>query len=81
MCEATYVKCDQATITTRNTKNIYAFVARNSIISSDTYINFVKELQFPVKLVFAMAINKAQGQSLNVASVNFEMSCLLHGQM
>ncbi len=40
-----------------------------------------KRLQFPVRLAFAMSINKAQGQSLKVAGINLETPCFSHGQL
>jgi ATP-dependent exoDNAse (exonuclease V) alpha subunit len=40
-----------------------------------------KRLQYPVRVAFAMTINKAQGQSLSVAGVNLESSCFSHGQL
>jgi ATP-dependent DNA helicase PIF1 len=35
--------------------------------------------QFPIKLGFAMTINKAQGQSLDVVGVDLREAVLLHG--
>jgi hypothetical protein len=40
-----------------------------------------KRLQYPVRLSFAMTINKAQGQSLSVTGVNLESSCFSRGQL
>ncbi|XP_063921237.1 uncharacterized protein LOC135136038 [Zophobas morio] len=40
-----------------------------------------KRLQFPVRLAFAMTINKAQGQSLRVAGLNLGSPCFSHGQL
>ncbi|KAL4153586.1 hypothetical protein QTP88_001419 [Uroleucon formosanum] len=40
-----------------------------------------KRLQFPVKLSFAMTINKAQGQTLNVAGLDLTVQCFSHGQL
>ncbi|GFX51010.1 ATP-dependent DNA helicase [Trichonephila clavipes] len=40
-----------------------------------------KRLQFPVRLAFAMTINKAQGQSLQVCGLNLENPCFSHGQL
>ena len=37
--------------------------------------------QFPVRLCFAMTINKAQGQSLNTVGVDLRTSCFTHGQL
>ncbi|CAF4678937.1 unnamed protein product, partial [Rotaria magnacalcarata] len=40
-----------------------------------------KRLQFPVRLAFAMSINKPQGQSLKVAGINLGAPCFSHGQL
>jgi len=40
-----------------------------------------KLLQFPVRLAFAMTINKTQRQSLCVAGLNLENPYFSHGQL
>ena len=40
-----------------------------------------KRTQFPVKLAFAMTINKSQGQSLDVCSIILKESVFAHGQL
>jgi len=40
-----------------------------------------KRLQFPVRLAFAMIINRAQGQSLQGCGLNLENPCFSHGQL
>ncbi|XP_064109609.1 uncharacterized protein LOC135217572 [Macrobrachium nipponense] len=40
-----------------------------------------KRLHYPVRLAFAMTINKAQGQCLRVAGINLEQPCFSHGQL
>jgi ATP-dependent exoDNAse (exonuclease V) alpha subunit len=37
--------------------------------------------QFPVKLVFTMTINKAQGQSLEEVGVDLQEAVFTHGQL
>ncbi|GFX94828.1 ATP-dependent DNA helicase pif1 [Trichonephila clavipes] len=49
------------------------------MIPTDMPFEF-KRLQFPVRLAFAMTINKAQGQSLQVCGLNLENPCFSHGQ-
>jgi ATP-dependent DNA helicase PIF1 len=44
------------------------------LIPNDMPFDF-KRLQFPVRLAFAMSINKSQGQSL---SINLENPCFSH---
>ena len=55
------------------------FIPRIPLISSDYPFNF-KRLQFPIKVCFAITINKAQGQSLCVAGIDLRSSCFSHGQ-
>ncbi|XP_050064217.1 ATP-dependent DNA helicase PIF6-like [Aphis gossypii] len=40
-----------------------------------------KRLQFSMKLSFPMTINKAQGQTLNVAGLDLTVQCFSHGQL
>ena len=40
-----------------------------------------KRVQFPVRLGFAISINKYQGQSLEVCGINFELPCFSHRQL
>ena len=52
---------------------------RIPMITTDMQFEF-KRLQFPV-IAFAMTINKAQGQSLQVCGLNLENPCFSHGQL
>ncbi len=56
------------------------FIPKIPILPSDVEIPF-KRIQFPVRLSFAMTINKSQGQSLRVAGIQLEESCFSHGQL
>ena len=40
-----------------------------------------RRLQFPLRLSFAMSINKSQGQSLKVVGLHLELPCFTHGQL
>jgi ATP-dependent DNA helicase PIF1 len=40
-----------------------------------------RRLQFPVRLAFAMSINRAQGQSLKVPGINLDTPCFSHSQL
>ncbi|CAK1603523.1 unnamed protein product [Parnassius mnemosyne] len=69
-----------ATILTGVGKGENVIIPRIPIIPTDLPFQF-KRLQFPIKLSFAMTINKAQGQTLQVAGVNLEKPCFSHGQL
>ncbi|XP_052828019.1 uncharacterized protein LOC128249180 [Octopus bimaculoides] len=56
------------------------FIPPIPLILSDPAFEF-KRLQFPVKLSFAMSINKCQRQSLTVVRLNFAFPCFSHGQL
>ena len=70
----------EATILTGCAKKVVVFIPRIPIIPTDMPFEF-KRLQFPVRLAFAMSINKAQGQSLKVAGIHLESPCFSHGQL
>jgi ATP-dependent DNA helicase PIF1 len=70
----------EATILTECAKDEDVFIPRTPMVPTDMSFEF-KRIQFPVGLIFAMSINKAQGQSLNVAGINLETLCFSHGQL
>jgi hypothetical protein len=70
----------QATVLTGCAKGEDVFIPRIPIIPSEETIPF-KRVQFPVKLCFAMTINKAQGQSLRIAGIDLRTPCFSHGQL
>ncbi|CAF4685154.1 unnamed protein product [Rotaria sp. Silwood2] len=70
----------EATILTGCAKGEDVFIPRIPLAPTDMPFQF-KRLQFPVRLAFAMSINKAQGQSLKVAGINLESPCFSHGQL
>jgi ATP-dependent DNA helicase PIF1 len=70
----------EATIINNKYKGEDVLIPRIPMIPSDLPFTF-KRLQFPVRLAFAMTINKAQGQSLQVAGLNLENPCFSHGQL
>jgi len=41
----------------------------------------LKRLQFPVRLAFAMTINKSQGQSVEYVGINLQISVFSHRQL
>ena len=70
----------EAEIMTGCGKGEIVFIPRIPLIPNDMPFEF-KRLQFPVRLCFAMSINKAQGQSLKVAGLQLENPCFSHGQL
>ncbi|XP_050675973.1 uncharacterized protein LOC126972914 [Leptidea sinapis] len=70
----------KAIIMTGMAKGENVLIPRIPIIPTDLPFQF-KRLQFPLKIAFAMTINKAQGQTLKVAGINLEKSCFSHGQL
>ena len=73
--------CIEATIVTGPNHGEDVFLPRIPLIPSDANLPFdFKRLQFPVRVCFAMSINKAQGQSLKVAGLFLEPPCFTHGQ-
>jgi len=70
----------EATIFTGISQGETVFIPRIPLIPSDYHFEF-KRLQFPVKLCYAMTINKAQGQSLKLAGVDLRNDCFSHGQL
>ncbi|VDM71217.1 unnamed protein product, partial [Strongylus vulgaris] len=61
----------EATILTGKFEGEDVFIPRIPLIPTDLPFEF-KRLQFPLRLAFAMTIDKAQGQSHKVAGVNLE---------
>lgn len=70
----------EATILKGKFKGEVVLIPRIPMIPSDLPFNF-KRLQFPIRLAFAMTINKAQGQSLQICGINLEYPVFSHGQL
>lgn len=70
----------EATILKGKFKGEDVFIPRIPMIPQDLPFDF-KRLQFPVRLAFAMTINKAQGQSLALCGIDLEFPCFSHGQL
>ncbi|RCN29467.1 hypothetical protein ANCCAN_24774 [Ancylostoma caninum] len=68
----------EAAILTGKAKGDYVSIPRIPMIPMDMPFDF-KRLQFPVRLAFAITINK--GQSLRVAGINLETPCFSHSQL
>nr|XP_015916711.2 uncharacterized protein LOC107446549 [Parasteatoda tepidariorum] len=70
----------EAVIITGHSTGNSVLIPRIPIISSDIPFQF-KRLQFPVRLSFAMSINKSQRQSLKVVGLDLQKPCFSHGQL
>jgi len=70
----------KATILKGKYKGEDVLIPRIPMIPNDMPFEF-KRLQFPVRLAFAMSINKSQGQSLSVCGINIENPFFSHGQL
>ena len=55
-------------------------IPRKPLIPNDDWIQF-RRVQFPVRVGFAMSINKAQGQTIKHCGVNLSEQCFSHGQL
>ena len=59
-----------------------AFIPRLNMATSDLLQPFaLKRRQFPIRLAFAMSIDKAQGQSLARVGIYLPSPCFSHGQV
>ncbi|KAF0766534.1 ATP-dependent DNA helicase PIF1-like [Aphis craccivora] len=54
-------------------------IPRKTLIQTDYPFEF-KIIQFPLKVCFAMTINKSKGQSLSMAGIVLREECFSHGQ-
>ena len=69
-----------ATVMTGKAGGQDVFIPRIPLIPSGMPFEF-RRLQFPVKLSYAMSINKSQGQSLHVVGLNLTSPVFSHGQL
>jgi len=61
-----------------------AFIPRITAIPSSKSTGFafaLRRRQFPVRLAFAMSINKAQGQSVAIVGLDLRVPVFSHGQL
>lgn len=70
----------EATIFTGCARGESVFIPRIPLIPSEYPFEF-KRLQFPLKVCFAMTINKSQGQTLKFVGIDLREDCFSHGQL
>ena len=70
----------EATILTGSFKGEDVLIPWIPMIQTDMSFQF-KRLQFPIRLAFAITINKAQGQSLELCGLYLRTDCFSHGQL
>lgn len=71
-----------ATIATGTQTGSLALIPRISLQPSDTTLPFIlRRRQFPLRLAFAMTINKAQGQTFSRVGIFLPHPCFSHGQL
>jgi ATP-dependent DNA helicase PIF1 len=68
----------EATISKMEYKGEDILIPRIPLIPNDMTFD-LKRLQFPVRLTFAMSINKFQGRSLSFCGINLKNPCFSHG--
>jgi ATP-dependent DNA helicase PIF1 len=72
----------EAKIITGKAKGTRAYIPRIVTTSAETKWPFkLRRRQFPIKLSYAMTINKSQGQTLNTVSVFLSSPVFSHGQL
>lgn len=69
-----------ATILTGVGKGEQVLIPRIPLIPNEGWIQF-RRLQFPVRVAFAISINKSQGQTIKHCGVNLQDACFSHGQL
>jgi len=75
-------KCIQARMLGGDFDGQLRLLPRIPLTTTDTELPFIlMRRQFPVRLCFAMTVNKAQGQSLWTVSVDLQSSGFTHGQL
>lgn len=72
----------EAKIETGNCKNTVVFIPRITLAPSDTTLPFVlRRRQFPIRLAYAMTINKSQGQTFSFIGIDLRTPVFSHGQL
>jgi ATP-dependent exoDNAse (exonuclease V) alpha subunit len=59
----------------------YRLIYRCTLPNNHTFGFTLRRTQFPVRLAFAMTINKSQGQSLQTVGIDLRVPVFAHGQL
>ncbi|XP_066228790.1 ATP-dependent DNA helicase PIF1-like [Saccopteryx leptura] len=70
----------EATILTGPLKGEDELIPHTSVIPTNMPFQFTR-LQFPIRLAFAITINRAQGQSLELCTLDLHTDCFSHAQL
>ena len=75
-------RCIQVVILTGEFSGTTALLPRIPLSSTEGDLPFIlSRKQFPIRLSFAITINKAQGQSLDMVGVDLHNPVFTHGQL
>jgi len=72
------LKCE---ILTSDKRREIIFLNRITLYCEDVYPCVFKRRQFPIKLAFAMTINKSQGQTFDKIAIDLRKDVFSHGQL
>ncbi|PIA29184.1 hypothetical protein AQUCO_06200046v1 [Aquilegia coerulea] len=82
MVEQLGVRVIEARILTGSHINDRVFIPRITLEPTDSETPFkMSHRQFPIRLAFAMTINKSQGQSVKIVGIDLQNPVFNHGQL